>query len=103
MPRRIPSKDHSFTALNRRRFMQSLGLATAGSALVGCQTLPPPQARKISPNEKLNIGVIGVAGRGGDDLREVASLENIVALCDVDSTHLAAAAQKYPSAKTYSD
>jgi len=57
---------------------------------------------RISPNEKLNIGVIGVAGRGGDDLAEV-SAENIVALCDIDDHNLAAAAKKYPGAKTYND
>ncbi len=57
---------------------------------------------RISPNEKLNIGVIGVAGRGGDDLAEV-SAENIVALCDIDDHNLAAAAKKHPGAKTYND
>src|SRR5260370_40074628 len=57
---------------------------------------------KIAPNEKLNIGVIGVAGRGGDDLAEV-SAENIVALCDIDDHNLAVAAKKYPGAKTCND
>lgn len=59
--------------------------------------------RQISANDKLNLGVIGVAGRGGENLREVAALENIVALCDVDATRLGAAAQKFPGAKTYAD
>ena len=88
--------------LNRRDFIRAVGVAAAGSALAGAQT-PAPAPRKISPNEKLNVAAIGVAGRGGEDLREVAKTENIVALCDVDSTHLAAAAQRFPSAKTYSD
>jgi predicted dehydrogenase len=87
-------------AINRRQFIRTAGIVTAGTAFVGCQT---PRPRRISANEKLNVAVIGVAGRGGENLREVALLENIVALCDVDTTRLAGAAQKFPSAKTYSD
>ncbi|HYV29299.1 MAG TPA: Gfo/Idh/MocA family oxidoreductase [Candidatus Eisenbacteria bacterium] len=84
--------------LHRRKFLQQTTLTAAGLWLVG-------SARTWSagsPNEKLNIGVIGVAGRAGDDLREVSS-QNIVALCDIDDKNLAAAAQKYPGAKTYND
>jgi predicted dehydrogenase len=55
-----------------------------------------------SPNEKLNIAVIGVAGRGGGNLAGV-STENIVALCDVDANNLDQAAKNFPQAKTYSD
>jgi predicted dehydrogenase len=55
-----------------------------------------------SANEKLNIGVIGVSGRGAENLNEIAG-ENIVALCDVDQRHLDAALKKFPNAKTYRD
>src|SRR6266700_2908974 len=83
--------------VSRRQF---LGRASAGAGLL---ILSGRRGfGKISPNEKLNIGVIGVAGRGGDDLAEVSS-ENIVALCDIDDHNLAAAAKKYPGAKTYND
>ena len=85
--------------VDRRRFIVTLAAAT-GSALVGCHTAP---RRRVSANEKLNLAVIGVAGRGGENLKEVAELENIVALCDVDATRLQAAAQKFPAAKTYAD
>jgi predicted dehydrogenase len=54
------------------------------------------------PSEKLNIGGIGVGGRGGGDLREVES-ENIVALCDVDANRAAATFKRYPGAKVYRD
>jgi len=59
-------------------------------------------ARKISANEKLNIGMIGVAHQAHYDMTNVAS-ENIVALCDVDDSFLAGAAKKYPGPKTYED
>lgn len=86
--------------MNRRKFLQASALAGAGVAF-GCQT--KPTARKISPNEKLNIGFVGVGGmRGGDHLAGCAS-ENVVALCDVDSKILAHAASKHPSAARYSD
>ena len=85
--------------LTRRTFLQRAAFGTAGLVLAR-----PAFARggKPSPNEKLNLAVIGVAHRGGENLKEVAS-ENIVALCDVDDKFLAAAAQKHPNAKTYND
>ena len=86
------------TFKSRREFLQQGALATAGLCLVGCRTAP----RKISANEKLNLGIIGVAHQGEYDLTSVAS-ENIVALCDVDDSYLAAAKQKFPAAKTYHD
>lgn len=55
-----------------------------------------------SPNEKLNVAGIGVAGQGAGDLGQVAS-ENIVALCDVDWAHAAGTFKRYPKAKQYKD
>jgi predicted dehydrogenase len=83
--------------LNRRQFIRQTAAAT-GACLVSVQT----HARTLSPQDRLNIGVIGVANRAGEDLREV-STENIVALCDIDDNYLAAVKEKYPSAKTYND
>jgi len=59
-------------------------------------------AASKSPNEKLNIGIVGVAHRGAANTQDVAT-ENIVALCDIDENYLAEAKKKYPSAKTYVD
>ncbi|MCX5644389.1 MAG: Gfo/Idh/MocA family oxidoreductase [Phycisphaerae bacterium] len=84
--------------VNRRTFL------TQTAALGAGLTILKPGILKAgnSPNEKLNIAAIGVGGRGADDLNEVKN-ENIVALCDVSETNLAAAAKKFPQAKTYSD
>ena len=84
--------------MRRREFIRRTALAAAGLWLGGCRTAP----RKISANEKLNIGVIGVANQGSYDMNSVAG-ENIVALCDVDDNFLSAAAKKFPGAKTYND
>src|SRR6059058_6534008 len=85
-------------SLNRRQFIKKTATAATGVWLSSVGT----RARRLSPNEKLNIGMIGVANRAGDDLKEV-STENIVALCDIDDRYLDAAKQKYPRAKTYND
>src|SRR5437773_8842098 len=85
-------------SLNRRQFIKQTTVAAAGAWLAS----RPIQARKISPNERLNIAMIGVANRAGDDLKEVSS-ENIVALCDIDDNYLDAVKQKHPQAKTYND
>ncbi len=82
----------------RREFLHRSALTAAGFWVAG--TCAGAQGR--SPNDKLNIGIVGVASRGAANARSVAS-ENIVALCDVNDDHLAEAAKKYPQAKTYID
>ena len=85
--------------MSRRRFLNVS--AAAGASLV-C-TGPVVLARAArSPNEKLDIAVIGVAGRGAANLRAVSG-ETIVALCDIDAKRLAGAAKQFPKAKTYAD
>ncbi len=54
------------------------------------------------PSNKLNIGCIGIGGRGGDDVKELSS-ENLVALCDVDAKQGGATFEKYPQAKRFKD
>ena len=85
--------------LNRRRFIAG-SAATAGLLLT--QRSFARAQRKLSPNEKLNLGVIGVAGRGGENLDGVKH-QNIVALCDVDEGRLNGAAAKFPGAAKFSD
>jgi predicted dehydrogenase len=84
--------------ISRRQFARSTALGAASLFVAA----PFARARKLSPNEKLNIGMIGVANRAAEDLHGV-STENIVALCDVNDKFLNAAAQKFPKAKTYND
>jgi predicted dehydrogenase len=83
---------------SRRRFLKNTALAGVGVWVAGASNA----AQSRSPNEKLNIGIIGSDGRGGSNTRSVSS-ENIVALGDVDEKRMAKAAAKYPKAKTYID
>jgi predicted dehydrogenase len=88
-------------AVTRREFIQIGTLALGGLAVAGCQS-SHPSPRKLSANDKLNIGVIGTANRAAQDIHGVAQ-ENIVALCDIDEQFLGAAHEKFPGAKTYTD
>jgi hypothetical protein len=90
-----PRPSGNFT---RRQFIYTTAVAGA-AAMTGCATARP---RRVSPNEKLNIGCVGVGGKGGSDVDGCAS-ENIVALCDVDASTLAKQGEKYPKARIYKD
>ncbi|MBM4156068.1 MAG: Gfo/Idh/MocA family oxidoreductase [Lentisphaerae bacterium] len=84
----------------RRGFLRSAALGGIG---LGLGFAPAARAaRKVSANEKLNLGVVGVARRGAENLRHVAG-EAIVALCDVDDAFLAPVAKRFPNAATYRD
>ena len=83
--------------LSRRSMLRAA--AAAGPALL---TISAGSRRVLGANDRLDIGVIGVGGRGGSNLDAVAG-ENIVALCDVDSGTLGAAAGRFPAAARFSD
>jgi predicted dehydrogenase len=80
--------------ITRRTFMEATALMGAGALLA------PPKLK--SPNDRLNIGVIGIANQGSYDLHNVAS-ENIVALCDIDDNYLAAGLKEFTQATPYND
>jgi predicted dehydrogenase len=87
--------------LNRRRFLRQA--AASGAAVVSLPTLiQTARGQGRSPSDRLNLGIIGVGGRGGDNLKAVAG-ENIAALCDVDRIRLDAAGGQFPKAKKYTD
>lgn len=88
MPHAIPRRDFIVASL-------------AGGLLAG--NLPAASyTRVLGSGGKLNIGAIGVGGRGAGDLDGVSS-ENIVALCDVDQGALGAAGARHTGARKYAD
>ena len=84
--------------MSRRKFV--FLSAASSAALLAPKAFGKPKRK--SPNEKLNIAIIGSGGRGAANLKEVSS-ENIVALCDVNEVNLNEAAQKFPNAKKFID
>jgi predicted dehydrogenase len=91
------SKKNVKHMFSRRSFLKT-SLAAAGASVLTQAGI----ARAQGPNDKLNIAVIGVGGRGAGNLEAVSS-ENIVALCDVNANNLTAAASKFPKARTFAD
>src|SRR5207237_8613211 len=76
----------------RRQFGRAMAGAAAGAIAA------PAIVRGRNLNDKLNIAMIGVGGRGGANLQGVAS-ENIVALCDVSEPAIDRAARRYSEAR----
>ena len=84
--------------VSRREFLRQASVLGVGLSLSGVRRAKA----ETSPNEKLDIGVIGVGGRGGSNLKGVAG-ENIVAICDVDQRMAGAAWEQFPQAARYAD
>ena len=85
--------------ISRRAFIGTTGAAGAGFWITGRQL---GYGQEKSPNAKVNMGCIGVGGRGAGNVDGVKG-ENVVALCDPDENHLNAMASKFPNAKKYLD
>ncbi len=81
----------------RRSFIQQSALLGAG---VWAGTAAKSRAQ--SPNERLNVAVIGCGGRGAANLSGLSS-QNIVALCDVDHDRAKNAFKQHPKAKAFYD
>ena len=77
-------------------------LAGSAAAAVAAGATRRARTKTPSPNEKLDVAVVGVAGRGGANLGGVAG-QNIVALCDVDANNLGKAGRRFPKAQTFAD
>lgn len=84
---------------SRREFLQA---SLAAGAALGVSGSP---IRAASPNQKLNLAFIGVGGRGGHNLSELAKLPEVqvIALCDVNLNNLESAAAHHPLARKYRD
>lgn len=83
---------------DRRRFLRGSGTA-AVAAMASVHYLP---SRVFGANERLNVGVIGVGGRGAAGLSAAAS-QNVAAVCDVVRDSVDAAARAFPKARAYAD
>jgi predicted dehydrogenase len=86
---------------HRRQFLQQIG-ATGVAVLTAASW-----SRVYGANEKLRLASVGVGGKGWEDLTKVAASPHVAvaAVCDVDEMkeHLGRAAEKFASAKRFTD
>lgn len=88
----------SIRSTNRRRFL--VNVSAIGATVLA--TSAKGYSRILGANDRLDIGAIGVGGRGAGDLDAVSS-ENIVAICDADANTLDGTGSRFPNAKKYFD
>jgi len=85
---------------SRRQFLG--GSLAAGAIASGYFVNPVRAQQSDSPNEKLNLAIVGCANKGWHNVQELKG-QNMVALCDVDANYLEKAAQTYPDATRHRD
>ncbi|MBL9113646.1 MAG: Gfo/Idh/MocA family oxidoreductase [Verrucomicrobiaceae bacterium] len=83
----------------RRNFLKQSGIVAAGTFGF------PAITRSQSPNSLLHVASVGVHRMGGNTMRSVAAHPKvkITAICDVDASHLAIAAELHPDASKHKD
>ncbi|MCX6902351.1 MAG: Gfo/Idh/MocA family oxidoreductase, partial [Verrucomicrobia bacterium] len=88
-------------AITRRRFVQQSSQALLAGAALGAI----PSLHAAGANEKINLGFIGVGGRGYGHLRQFASMPdvNVVAVADVSEQKRNRTKKDAPAAKLCGD
>ena len=94
--------EDQFSGLTRRQFLRGAAVGVALFNILSGRVMAG--VKRLGPNERLNIAGIGVGGRGGGDIDEMAQEgQQVVALCDVDEKYAAKKFAKYPKAKKFKD
>ncbi len=86
--------------VTRRQFLRRT--AVAGAIASGFYVNPLRAAETNSPNEKLNLGIVGCGNKGRHNVEQLRG-QNIAALCDVDTNFLDMASQIFPDATRHRD
>jgi len=84
---------------SRRMFLRNSALAGAGLiVLTHGRTL-----RSYEANEKVNVALVGVSGRGSWFSKTMPNLSNVVAMCDVDERRAGPYYEELPKARRFHD
>ena len=70
--------------MSRRRFLGKAGMSAAGLLILK----ETASLRGAAVNEKINVALVGIGGRGRWFLDTIPRMQNVVALCDVDERKL---------------
>jgi predicted dehydrogenase len=84
---------------NRRTFLQTTAAVGAGFWITGSVEA----ADSKSANEKIQLGCIGVGGKGQSDVQNVSKFGKIFALCDVDANTLEGQVKAYNTEHNFND
>ncbi len=86
------------TAVRRRQFLRraAAGVLIVRPWVVGRGAEPPP-------SERIHIAAIGAGGQDHSGIKGMVAGHEIVALCDADLSHAAAAIKEHPNARRYTD
>ncbi len=98
---------HNSSFLNRRRFLKTSAVIIAATTIpkwfvAECEARPR-KTPKLSPNDQPAIALVGCGGQGRFDAKNASRFGRIVAVCDVDESHLAQAQKLFPDATPYKD
>jgi len=85
--------------LTRRNFLCTAALGGAGLTILSNSR----SARAWAANERLNVALIGVGGRGRWFVDEIPKLANVVAMCDVNESKAAYAYKAHPEVPKFQD
>lgn len=94
--------------ISRRRFLEKTGVLGAAMSLPAWAMqeakAQETQPAATSPNDKIQIGLIGCGGQGQGDANNAQNLgAKIVAVCDVDAGRLEGAKRRFADAQGYHD
>jgi predicted dehydrogenase len=85
--------------ISRRSFLKRCSLAGAAAGLpawfIERDLAEAAPVRVLGPNDRPAIALVGCGGMGRGDAGNAKRFGDIVALCDVDASHAAAAAQQF--------
>ena len=90
---RRPGVEIAANLLERRDFLKIAGATALAPSFFKAQAKGQTTKSTTSPNNRINIGVIGMGWQGPANTQAFLALEDcqVVAACDVDRNHLQAA------------
>ena len=89
------------SSISRRTFLKGAAAAVPLIALPHWVRANP--GGPSSPNNRINIAVIGAGSRGSEAVRQVARAENLVAMCDVDDNRARWSFENFPGVPRFKD
>lgn len=85
--------------ISRRSFLKSCSLAAAATGLPAWflerELAAAPAPKQLGPNDRPGIALIGCGGMGKGDAANASRFGDILAVCDVDASHVEQAAKQF--------